>query len=64
METLLSVFGVAQKLNISRSSVYRLLAEADFPRPFKVGRSTRYDPADIDEYIKRQKDKARTLAVS
>lgn len=59
MEALLNVVGVAKKLNVSRSSIYRLLNEEDFPKPFHVGKSTRFDPADIDDYIKRQKDKAR-----
>lgn len=63
MEALLNVLGVAKKLNISRSSVYRLLSEKDFPKPFRVGKSTRFDPADIDDYIQRQKDKVR-LALS
>lgn len=63
MEALLNVLGVAKKLNVSRSSIYRLLTEEDFPKPFRVGKSTRFDPADIDDYIKRQKDKAR-LALS
>lgn len=58
MDTLLNVLGVAQKLNISRSGVYRLLDEPDFPKPFHVGKSTRFDPADIDKYIQRQKQKA------
>lgn len=34
---LLSVRDVASRLAVSRSSIYRLLKESDFPKPLRIG---------------------------
>jgi|LSQX01.3.fsa_nt_gb excisionase family DNA binding protein len=38
-------------VGMSRRWVYRALSAGEFPRPVKVGRSTRWRRADLDQWI-------------
>ncbi len=49
---LLSVDGLAAYLDISRSSVYRLVRRGDI-RAVHVGNRFRFHPADVEEYLER-----------
>ena len=51
---LLTVPEVMEMLSVSRTQVYALKATGKLPF-IKIGRSTRYDPADIKQFIEDQK---------
>lgn len=49
---LLDVRAVVRSLRVSRSTVYeRVRMDPDFPRPIKIGSSTRWLQQDIDAYV-------------
>lgn len=49
---LLDIREVAQGLRVSRSTVYELLRkDPAFPRPIKIGSSTRWLQQDIGAYV-------------
>ncbi len=52
VEPLLDVDGVAARLNISVRHVRRLVAERRIPH-LKLGNLLRFDPREIDEWIRR-----------
>ncbi len=54
MPAYMSLEQVAKLLGISERTVVRLIEERKLVG-FKVGRSWRFDQADIDDYVRRQK---------
>ena len=50
-ETLLTVKQVAEVLQVSRRTIYRLCCESCFPTPVKIGNATRFCSSDLDNYI-------------
>ncbi len=54
---LLNVKQVQDILRLSERSVFRLIQKKKL-KGFKVGREWRFELADIDEYIKRQRKEA------
>ena len=50
----LKVREVAQKLNISRSSVYEFMRRGNFPQPYKFGKTIRWNEVDIEDWAKSQ----------
>ena len=59
-----SLIEAATSIGISKRTLYRLISAGEFPRPFKVGRSTRVLVADIRRYIDRQRRKGGHDGVS
>jgi excisionase family DNA binding protein len=58
MSTLLSVKDVQERLGISESTLFRLLKRKEL-KGFKVGgRAWRFEESDIEDYIRRQREKA------
>ncbi len=55
-DQLLTVDEVAQRLSLSRSKVYELLAEGDIPS-VHIGRSRRVIAKELDKWIARLKEK-------
>lgn len=51
---LLTVKDVAAKLNISVSTVWRLVRKGELPAPIQIGGSTRWRRADLDALIARE----------
>lgn len=49
---LLNMKQVAQKLGVSERTIYRLMEEEEL-HPFKMGKSWKFEQADIDAYIER-----------
>ena len=49
---LLSLRQVAQLLGISERTVYRLMDDGEL-HPYKMGKSWKFDQADIDAYLDR-----------
>jgi len=43
-------------LGISRPTIYRLVAAGKFPKPIRIGRSTRWLWSEVDRYIKQLKE--------
>jgi excisionase family DNA binding protein len=56
-DELLDVKQVQDKLKISERTVFRLIKNGEL-RGFKVGREWRFEPSDIEDYIRRQREKA------
>ena len=50
---LLTLENAAQLLSISKRSLERLIAAGDFPRPLKLGRSSRVSVDDVSAYLDR-----------
>jgi excisionase family DNA binding protein len=57
MSTLLTIKEVQDRLGISESTLFRLLKRKELTG-FKVGRVWKFEEADIQEYIQRQRAKA------
>ena len=58
MGKLLDAKGVQERLGISESTLFRMLKNKEL-KGFKVGgRAWRFEESDIEEYIKRQRQKA------
>jgi len=48
-----------EMLGISRSTIYRLMEDGDFPRPIKLGRrAVRWKSEDIDDWLLGQAKEA------
>ncbi len=50
---LLTLREVAELLNVSIRTVYRLVAGGVLPAPVKIGRSTRFRPDDVERCVER-----------
>ena len=44
------------KQNITRSYLYKMLNEGSFPKPMKLGRTSRWLKSDIEKWLKEQKE--------
>ncbi len=47
VEPLLTIAEVAQQLRLSRTTIYRRVADGTLPKPLKLGTLVRWEPADI-----------------
>jgi excisionase family DNA binding protein len=56
---LLNATDAARKLGWSRYGLYKLVARYGVPH-IRIGDSMRFDPADLDAWVKLQKMKAHT----
>ena len=50
-DRLLMVAEVAERLNVSRASVY-LWLKRDFPLPVKLGRASRWNATEVEEWLR------------
>jgi len=50
---LLTLENAANMLSISKRTLERLISAGDFPRPFKLGRSSRVAVDDVNAYLDR-----------
>ena len=48
---LLRMADVQKIVGLSRAAIYALIAQGLFPRPLKIGRSSRWRPDEIEDYI-------------
>ncbi len=55
INSLLTIKDVMTRLQVSRATIYRLIARGEL-KPFKIGRSLRFDEHDLDTFIARKKD--------
>ena len=51
MERLLTIRDVEQLTGFKKSSVYSFIESGDFPKPIKIGRSSRWPSGDISDWI-------------
>ena len=57
---LMKVTGVAAYLEVSVSQVWRSQRrDPDFPRPIRIGSSTRWDRSELDRYVEVRKSRRR-----
>jgi excisionase family DNA binding protein len=61
MQKIISLEQVSKLLGVSGRTVVRLVENKELTG-FKVGRSWKFDEADIDAYIQKQKGRARGLS--
>jgi len=61
MARIISLEQVSKLLGVSERTVVRLVENKELTG-FKVGRSWRFDEADIDAYIQKQKERAQGLS--
>lgn len=59
LDQLLSVPAAAARLDISRRSLYRLIAAGQLPPPIKVGGSTKLCESDLVSYLEHLKAQRR-----
>ncbi len=53
---LLRLKEVCEIIGLSRSTIYKRLAEGSFPRPVRLSeRATRWRPAEIEDWLQRQR---------
>lgn len=55
-DKLVSIAAVAAILDRSRASIYRDIAQKVFPKPLKIGRSSRWRMSEVNAYIQRLSD--------
>ena len=48
---LLRISDVQQRVNLTRSHIYRLMATGDFPQPLKFGRASRWRSDELDAWV-------------
>jgi excisionase family DNA binding protein len=53
----LTIDQVAERLNLSKRTVNRLISDGVFPRPVKIGRLSRWVPEDIRNFLNKMTDK-------
>lgn len=49
--TLMSIRDITETLQRSRASVYRDIKNGDFPKPMKIGGSSRWHPSQVEGFI-------------
>jgi len=59
---LLNIKQVQEKLTISERTAFRLIKIGEL-KGFKAGREWRFEESDIDDFIKRQREKAAQQVV-
>jgi len=57
-DTAMTLEDVAKRLHVSERTVVRLVVERKELKGYKVGRSWRFEPSDVEDYIERQRRKA------
>ena len=59
MAELLTIKETAARLAVCRTTVYRLLRDPDFPRPFALTDDVRrWDAAEIDAWVESRRERA------
>ena len=56
---LLTLVEVARRLSISRRTLHREISAGRFPRPVKIGRSTRVPWSDVLKYLEGLRGEVR-----
>jgi excisionase family DNA binding protein len=49
----LTIEEVAERLTICKRTVERLIARQEFAAPLKIGRVSRFHPADVTRYLEK-----------
>jgi excisionase family DNA binding protein len=55
LENHIPITDVASRLSVSRRTVERWIASGRFPRPLKIGGSTRFAEGEISEFLKQKR---------
>jgi prophage regulatory protein len=61
MERLLTMREVERLTGFKKSSVYSFIEAGDFPRPIKIGRSSRWPSGDVSHWIHETIQRGRTF---
>ncbi len=54
MEKLLRLGDVEKVVGFSKASIYKFMEDKGFPRPIKIGKSSRWKLSEVLEWIERQ----------
>jgi len=57
MEQLLTLKEVTQIVGFKKSTIYKFVKEKKFPRPLKLGKSSRWKKSEIELWIKNLEQK-------
>jgi len=60
MDQLMDAERTANTIDVSLTYMYELIRNGIFPKPIKIGRSSRWSKAEVNAWIKERKAKART----
>ena len=55
LDKLLNLLEVQQQTSLSRTTIYRLIESGEFPRPVKIGRTSRWPTSEISAFIDDRK---------
>jgi prophage regulatory protein len=61
VRTALDLPKVCDALTVSPSTLYGLIRKGEFPKPFRVGRSSRWSSDDVDAYVLRKAESREPL---
>lgn len=51
IDSLLAIAEVSKSLGLSQSQIYALVRERDFPKPIRIGRSSRWRTSVVNAWI-------------
>lgn len=54
-ESLLTIKKVSDKISFSKSYIYAMIKDEDFPKPKKWGKTSRWFNSDIERWLEQQK---------
>lgn len=54
-DKLLSLVEVQRLMSLSRSTIYRMIEDSRFPRPLKIGHTSRWPSSEVDTFIENCK---------
>ena len=63
-DRLIDLDGLAERLTVSKRSVWRLVASGDLVPPVKIGRLVRWFEADIETYLDRKRQQRDSKRVA
>lgn len=52
-EKLLTLKEVVDLVSFKRSTIYKFISQGSFPKPLKIGRSSRWKLSDIKEWMEK-----------
>ena len=64
MDRLLTIRDVEQLTGFKKSSVYSFIEAGDFPKPIKIGRSSRWPSSEISDWVQETIQRGRSAELT